>query len=53
MSFSFSCRGGRFGGGKTASVLGFEASEERGKADPIRTAIEIPKVEFAGSQPVS
>src|SRR5580704_18471348 len=47
MSFSFSCRGGRFGGGKTASVLGFEASEERGKADPIRTAIEIPKVEFA------
>src|SRR5271155_2898242 len=54
MSFSFSCfRDRRFRGGKSASVIGFEAPEERGKADPSRTAIGTPKVELAGSQPVS
>src|SRR5271166_488996 len=54
MSFFFSCfRDRRFRGGKSASVLGFEAPEERGKADPSRTAIGTPKVELAGSQPVS
>src|SRR5579863_7987414 len=49
VSFSFSCSGDRFRGGKPAGIFGFEAPEERGKADPIRAVVGTPKVELAGS----
>src|ERR1017187_3159315 len=54
ISFSFSCFRDRwFRGGKSASVLGFEAPKQRGKADQRRTAIGAPEMKLAGCEPAS